>query len=143
MIYDRVDHLQVARLRSRTVGRVRVGKAAGAHRPDVDGSVTAYAPAVIEDGEVVKKREAIRCVIVEVEDAPGAWIVSYRAGVIERPRFLTARPGKRGDYTTDERYAMRDEPEAVPESWEREVARVARVTGEPLPDRRPWKDGRV
>ena len=140
MIHDRVDHLQIARLRSRTIGKARVQKHAGAHRPEVDDRVTAYAPAVVEDGEVVRKREQIRCVVVQVENENGAWLVHYRAGGIERPVYLTARPGgRRGDYTLDERFAMRDEPEVITESWDRFVGRVGRVTEQPIFERRPWK----
>ena len=143
MIHDRVDHLQIARLRSRTIGKARVQKHAGAHRPEVDDRVTAYAPAVVEDGELVKKRESLRCVIVHVEDDTGAWLVSYRVGKIERPVFLTARPGgRRGDYTSEERYAMPDEPEVITESWDRFVGRVGRaIAADPPRDRRPWKQG--
>lgn len=143
MIHDQVDHLQIARLRSRTIGKARVQKHAGAHRPEVDDRVTAYAPAVVEDGEVVRKREAIRCVVVQVENENGAWLVHYRAGGIERPVYLTARPGgRRGDYTTDERFAMRDEPEVITESWDRFVGRVGRaIAADPPRDRRPWKQG--
>ena len=159
MIHDRVDHLQIARLRSRTIGKARVQKHAGAHRPEVDDRVTAYAPAVVEDGEVVRKREAVRCVILTVESISRVeWEVTYRAGKIDRPVFMRARPGAvritvdprtgevstdgDGDYTTSRSAAMQDEPEVLTESWDRVVGRTARaIEADPPLDRRPWKTG--
>jgi hypothetical protein len=81
-------------------------------------------------------RSKMRVIVHGLELVGGVWRATVRAGDVEMPRFLTARPGRRGDYTTDEKYAMRDEPECVPESWER---RAARLAGAPAPvDRRPW-----
>ena len=81
-------------------------------------------------------RSKLRVIVLALELDGAVWRATVKAGDVEKPRFLTARPGRRGDYTTDEKYAMRDEPEAVPESWER---RAAKLAGQPLPvDRRPW-----
>lgn len=41
-------------------------------------------------------------------------------------------------YTLSESNALADEPEAVAEAWPRTVKRVADITSQPLPDRRPW-----
>lgn len=124
MIHARLTHAELALLRKGSPREAVVEKTAGAHRPEPGQTVTAYARAEYEDGELVRRRQQVRCVIFTVEDEAGQWRCGYRPGATEKPRFLTARPGKRGDYTTEERYAMVDEPEAVPESWERQVARV-------------------
>jgi hypothetical protein len=76
-------------------------------------------------------RSKMRVIVHGLELAGGVWRATVKAGEIEKPRFLAARPGRRGDYVTDERYAMREEPECVPESWERTVARAAARMSEP------------
>lgn len=126
--------------------------------PEPDQAVVAYAPAVVEDGVVVKKREAVRCVIVTVESVSRLeWEVTYRAGKVDRPTFMRARPGAvritvdprtgevstdgDGDYTTSRSAAMQDEPEVLTESWDRVVGRTARaIEADPPRDRRPWKN---
>ena len=142
MIHDRVDHLQIARLRSRTIGHLRVEKRPGVKTPQLGGPVEAYAPVERDDdGEVVKKRETLRCMIVEVASEPGAWIVTYRAGHVEPGRFLRARPGAvkltpdpdggdpipdgDADYTTSTASAARGEPECVPKDVQAEYAAQA------------------
>ncbi len=126
MIHDRLTHAELALLRKGSPRETIIQKTAGAHRPEPGQTVTAYAPAEREDGQIVRRRQQIRCVIFTVTDEPGRWRCGYRPGATERPRFLTARPGKRGDYTTEARYAMADEPECVPESYEAKLATDAR-----------------
>jgi len=127
VIHARLTHEELRLLRRKGIRQVVVEKTAGAHRPEPGHAVMAYAPVERDtDGQVVKKRERVRCVIVLVTDEPGRWVCEYLPGVTEKPRFLTARPGKRGDYTTEERYAMADEPECVPEQWEAKFAEDAR-----------------
>lgn len=124
MIHVRMTHRELGLLRKKSIRSVNVPKGEGARRPQLDQAVIAYAPALRDEGgEVVKKREQLRCIIITVVDEPGRWVCEYLPGATEQHRYLTARPGKRGDYTTDERYAMKDEPEAIPESAEREVLR--------------------
>lgn len=131
-----MTHEELALLRRGQARQMRVRVDPGAVTPAEDDAVRAYAVAERKDGAVVRRRAALRCRVVRVERGEAEWTVTYVPGAVGKPRFLTARPGKRGDYTTELRYAMRDEPEVVPESWDRHVARVAR---QPLPpDRRPW-----
>lgn len=138
MIHVRLTHPELALLRRGTVNTMRVAKNAGARTPDLGQRVQAYAPAEYEreTRELVRRRQTLRCLVIAVTTEDGCWTITYRAGAIQPPRYLTARPGKRGDYTSDERYAMKDEPEVIPESWDRRVARVA--SAPPPADRRPW-----
>lgn len=83
----------------------------------------------------------LRVVVHGLELDDQTWRATVTAGDVEKPRFLAARPGKRGDYVTDERYAMKDEPECIPEQWDARVARVATViANDPPADRRPWRN---
>ena len=138
MIHVRLTHQELALLRRGTTNTLRIAKNAGSRTPDLGQRVQAYAPAEYEreTRELVRRRQTLRCLVIDVTSESGCWTITYRAGAIQPPRFLTARPGKRGDYTSDERYAMKDEPEVIPESWDRRVARVA--AAEPPVDRRPW-----
>lgn len=79
-------------------------------------------------------------VLVLALDLDGdSWQVMVTSSVqLEHPVFLAAG---RGDYTLDPRHALKDEPEVIPFSFEERCALVAKVTGQPLPDRRPWKNG--
>ena len=140
MIHARLTHEELRLLRRNVTRTIRVAKQPGKRTPQLGAQVQAYARAVVEDGEVVRKRETLRCVILEVKNQPGAWIVTYRAGTVEPARFLRARPGMvkltpnpeggdpipdgDADYTTSTASAARGEPECVPESWERQVART-------------------
>lgn len=140
MIWVRLTHEELSLLRRGQTRSVEVPLHAGGAAPGEDTPVRAYAVAERKDGAIVRRRAAVRCRVVAVERASSAWLVTYAPGAVGKPRFLTARPGKRGDYTADVRYAMRDEPECVPESWERRAERVARQTAQPpTPDRRPWR----
>lgn len=127
MIHVQLTHQEIGLLRKKSARQVTIPKQAGAHRPEPGAAVTAYAKAQRDKhGNIVKKREQIRCIITIVTDQPGQWVCEYLPGMTEQPRFLTARPGRRGDYTTELRYAMRDEPEAVSESWGARFAESAR-----------------
>lgn len=153
MIYVRVTRQELALLRRNTIRTVMVAKRPGARTPEIDDALAAYSPAERdENAEITHKREVVRCVIATVTPAGAYWKVAYHAGSVEPPRFMRARPGavrltpnpKGGDpitdgdadYTTSRSAAMRGEPECVPESWDRRVARVA--SSEPPRDRRPW-----
>lgn len=155
MIHARLTHEELRLLRRNVTRTVRVEKRPGGRTPQLGAQVQAYAPVVREHGEVVRKRETLRCVILAVESERGAWIVTYRAGSVEPARFLRARPGMvkltphpeggdpipdgDADYTTSIASAAHGEPECVPESWEREVARRAKaIADDPVRDRRPW-----
>lgn len=139
MIYVRLTHPELALLRRGTTNTMKVAKNAGSRTPDLGQRVQAYAPAEYERDtrELVRRRQTLRCLIIDVTSESGWWTVTYRAGAIQPPRYLTARPGKRGDYTSEERYAMKDEPETVgPEVLEQyakdaertnELRRIARI----------------
>lgn len=80
-----------------------------------------------------------RIVVLALTFAGDAWEALITSSVqLEHPVFLAAG---RGDYTLDQRHALRDEPEVIPFSFEERCAIVAKVTGQPIPERRPWKKG--
>lgn len=142
MIHVRLTREELGLLRKGAPRTHHVPKTAGARcpRPDVT-RVGAYAPAEYEmqDGVRVRvrRREIVACLVTAVADDGSAWVVTFRPGSPDVPRFLAARSG-RGDYTSELRLAMRDEPECVPESWERRVAKVA--TSPPPKSRKPWEN---
>lgn len=153
MIHVRLTHEELALLRRGVERTLRVAKAPGARTPQLGAPVEVYARAERENGELVRRRAALRCFVAAVDGADGHWTITYHAGVVQPPRFLRARPGMvrhkpdpRGgdpltdgdaDYTSSLAAAAPGEPECVPESWERQVAKVA---GRPAPQgRRPWR----
>lgn len=155
MIHARFTHDELGAVRGNAPRQVTVAKRLGRRRPQLGAKVLAYAPKATTRRGVVLQRATVDCVVLAVEDTPGEWLVTFRRGIVEPSRFLRATPGAvkvtknpvtgevstdgDADYTTSISSGARGEPECVPESWEREVARKLRVTGEPLPERRPWK----
>lgn len=124
VIWVRLTHEELALLRRGQARQLKLRREPGSRTPGEGDPVRVYAAAVREDGAVVRKRATLRCRITLVQREESCWTVTYGQGQVAKPRFLTARPGKRGDYTTELRYAMKDEPECVPESWERREERV-------------------
>lgn len=62
------------------------------------------------------RREKLRALALDVVRQGDSWLVTFRAGVgVEQVRYLSARPGSSGDYTTVEGRAAKDEPEPVDE----------------------------
>ena len=143
MIHVRLTREELGMLRKGTVRQHRVPKTAGAHCPEPGVTrVSAYAPAEYErvDGrrERLQRRQTVACLVTAVMSQPDAWVVTFAPGSPDRPRFLMARSG-RGDYTSELRLAMRDEPECVPESWERKLAATVERVERPVSTGRPWK----
>lgn len=53
------------------------------------------------------------------------WVLEFELDGSHRPRLLAGRHGDQHGYTESTFNALKDEPEAVPEGWQRQVAQAA------------------
>lgn len=92
----------------------------------VDKEVTLKANATDD-----RKAERLTALITSVTLNDDQVTITCRHGIaVETPRYLAARPGRTGDYTTIEHRAIPDEPEPVDRAYQQRIERDSRTAEE-------------